>query len=62
MSCSHDRYFAWVTAEVFLFVLVGATVNINYLGNMGAKALLVIFGAFAIDSTYPRLLKKKKCE
>lgn len=35
----------WVTAEVFLFVLVGATVNINYLGNMGAKALLVIFGA-----------------
>lgn len=35
----------WVTAEVFLFVLVGATVNINYLGNMGAKALLVIVGA-----------------
>lgn len=35
----------WVAAEVFLFVLVGATVNISYLGNMGAKALLVIAGA-----------------
>lgn len=35
----------WVAAEVFLFVLVGATVNIYYLGNVGAKALLVIAGA-----------------
>ena len=35
----------WVAAEVFLFVLVGATININYLGNVGAKALLVIAGA-----------------
>lgn len=35
----------WVTAEVFLFVLVGATVNINYLGNVGLKALIVIVGA-----------------
>lgn len=35
----------WVAAEVFLFVLVGATVNIHYLGNVGAKALLVIAGA-----------------
>lgn len=35
----------WVAAEVFLFVLVGATVNIHYLGNVGAKALLVITGA-----------------
>lgn len=26
-------------------MLVGATVNIGYLGNVGAKALLVIFGA-----------------
>ena len=37
----------WVAAEVFLFVLVGATVNIGYLGNVGAKALLVIIGALA---------------
>lgn len=35
----------WVAAEVFLFVLVGATVNINYLGNVGIKALIVIVGA-----------------
>lgn len=35
----------WVAAEVFLFVLVGATVNINYIGKVGVKALLVIFGA-----------------
>lgn len=35
----------WIASEVFLFVLVGATVNINYLGNMGIKALIVIFGA-----------------
>ena len=35
----------WVAAEVFLFVLVGATVNIGYLGKVGAKALLLIVGA-----------------
>ena len=35
----------WVAAEVFLFVLVGATVNIGYLGKVGEKALIVIIGA-----------------
>ncbi len=35
----------WVGAEVFLFVLVGATVNIGYLGHVGIKALIVIIGA-----------------
>ena len=35
----------WVMAEVFLFVLVGATVNIEYLGKVGAKAFVVIIGA-----------------
>lgn len=35
----------WVAAEVFLFVLVGATVNIEYLGKVGVPALLVIVGA-----------------
>ncbi|MGM9977562.1 MAG: cation:proton antiporter [Clostridium sp.] len=34
----------WVAAEVFLFVLVGATVNIGYLKNVGFKALIVILG------------------
>ena len=37
----------WVAAEVFLFVLVGATVNIEYLGKVGAKAFIVIIGALA---------------
>lgn len=35
----------WVVAEVFLFVLVGATVNIGYLGKVGIRAILVIAGA-----------------
>lgn len=37
----------WVAAEVFLFVLVGATVNINYLGKVGVVAIILIFGALA---------------
>ena len=35
----------WVAADVFLFVLVGATVNIGYLGRVGVRALLMIAGA-----------------
>lgn len=35
----------WVASEVFLFVLVGATVNIRYLGKVGVNALIVIIGA-----------------
>jgi len=35
----------WVGAEVFLFVLVGATVNIEYLGKVGITAIIVIVGA-----------------
>lgn len=35
----------WVGAEVFLFVLVGATVNIGYLGKVGVSAFFVIVGA-----------------
>ena len=51
------------------FILV-ATVNINYLGNMGIKALIVIFGAlivitaplgaFAMDLSYKKLLRRNK--
>ena len=37
----------WVAAEVFLFVLVGATVNIGYFGKVGVQALVVIVGALA---------------
>lgn len=35
----------WVAAEVFLFVLVGACVNVNYLGKVGVRAVLLIAGA-----------------
>ena len=35
----------WFGAEVFLFVLVGTTVNIGYIGKVGIKALIVIAGA-----------------
>lgn len=35
----------WVAAEIFLFVLVGATVNIGYLGKVGLKAFAVMIGA-----------------
>ncbi|MDD6072942.1 MAG: cation:proton antiporter [Clostridium sp.] len=38
----------WVAAEVFLFVLVGAAININYLSNVGMKALIVIAGALIL--------------
>ncbi|MDO4491884.1 MAG: cation:proton antiporter [Lachnospiraceae bacterium] len=35
----------WVAAEVFLFVLVGATVNVQYLGKVGVSAVILILGA-----------------
>ena len=35
----------WVAAEVFLFVLVGAAVDLGYLGNVGFKAIILIIGA-----------------
>lgn len=35
----------WVAAEVFLFVLVGATVNVGYLSHVGIGALAVIVGS-----------------
>ncbi len=38
----------WVAAEVFLFVLVGASVNIGYLGKVGTTAVVVIVGALLI--------------
>ena len=48
----------WVAAEIFLFVLVGATVNINYLGKVGIKALIVILVAlmFRMGGVFVSLL------
>ena len=52
----------WVGAEVFLFVLVGATVNINYLSHVGFKALLLIILAlvFRRFGVFICLLKTKR--
>ena len=51
----------WVGAEVFLFVLVGATVYINYLSHVGFKALLLIILAliFRMFGVFICLLKTK---
>lgn len=51
----------WVAAEVFLFVLVGATVNISYLGKVGLKAFILIAGAllFRMLGVYVCLLGTK---
>ncbi len=35
----------WVAAEVLLFVLVGAAINIEYIGKVGPVAVLLIIGA-----------------
>ena len=51
----------WVAAEIFLFVLVGATVNIGYLKNVGSNALIVIAGAlvFRMAGVFVSLLGTK---
>jgi NhaP-type Na+/H+ or K+/H+ antiporter len=38
----------WVGAEIMLFVLVGAAVDINYLSGAGAKSVLLILGALVL--------------
>lgn len=57
LSCKYNKL--WVGAEVFLFVLVGAAVNINYLGNVGTKAIIVIAGVlvFRMLGVFVCLLK-----
>lgn len=51
----------WVGAEVLLFVLVGATVNIQYAVSAGALAILVIIGAlvFRMLGVFVCLLKTR---
>ena len=34
----------WVMAEIMLFVLVGATVDLHYAASAGAAAVVLIFG------------------
>lgn len=49
----------WVAAEIFLFVLVGATVNVDYLKNIGIPALVTIFGAliFRMAGVFVSIIK-----
>ncbi|MEG0396424.1 MAG: cation:proton antiporter [Oscillospiraceae bacterium] len=51
----------WVCAEVMLFVLVGATVNIRYALKAGGMAVLLIFGAllFRTAGVFTCLIKTK---
>lgn len=51
----------WVAAEVLLFVLVGATVDINYALAAGGAVILLIFGAmiFRMTGVFICLLKTK---
>ncbi len=41
----------WLGAEVFLFVLVGATVDLRYVASAGVSAVLLIFGALFFRMT-----------
>ena len=51
----------WVAAEILLFVLVGATVNIKYAMVAGLSAIVLIFGAliFRMAGVYLSLLGSK---
>lgn len=51
----------WVVAEVMLFVLVGAIVDINYALNAGVSAVILIFGVllFRMAGVYVCMIKTK---
>lgn len=46
MSVRYNKL--WVAAEVLLFVLVGATVDINYALMAGGEALVIVIGALIV--------------
>ncbi|MEI0489620.1 cation:proton antiporter [Brachyspira pulli] len=51
----------WVAAEIMLFILVGAAVNINYALNTGLTGIILIFGAliFRMLGVLVSLIKTK---
>jgi len=51
----------WVGAEVLLFVLVGAAVNIHFVASAGLASIILIVGAliFRISGVYISLIKTK---
>lgn len=57
----------WVAAEVFLFVLVGATVDLKYVASAGIAAVVLVIGALvfrmfgvAISLVKTKLTKKER--
>ena len=59
MSCKFSKL--WIAAEILLFVLVGATVDIQYAASAGLTAVLAVVGAllFRILGVFCCLLKTK---
>ena len=53
LSLQKDFQFSklWVAAEILLFVLVGATVDIKYAVAAGVLAIILIFGALIFRMT-----------
>ncbi len=51
----------WVAAEIILFVLVGATVDLKYVRTAGISAVILIFGVllFRVTGVFICLLKTK---
>ena len=51
----------WVASEILLFVLVGATVDINYVRSAGVKSILLIFAVlfFRMAGVFVCLLRTK---
>ena len=59
LSCKFSKL--WIAAEILLFVLVGATVDIQYAASAGLTAVLAVVGAllFRILGVFCCLLKTK---
>lgn len=59
LSCKFSKL--WIAAEILLFVLVGATVDIQYAASAGLTAILAVVGAllFRILGVFCCLLKTK---
>lgn len=59
LSIKYDKL--WVAAEILLFVLVGATVDLNYALGAGLSAFMIVLGAliFRMVGVYVSLLDSK---
>lgn len=59
LSIKYDKL--WVAAEILLFVLVGATVDLNYALGAGLPAFMIVLGAliFRMVGVYVSLLDSK---